>query len=267
MMGLALTWWGHASATIEIGAVRVAVDPLLTDRLFHLRRRGPTPPAEARLADVVLISHLHHDHLHLPSLRRFGRDVPIVAPRGAERLLRPLGLHRVTSVVPGDVLDVGDIRVEVLAASHDGRRSPLSSQPGVAVGFRVSSAGASFWFPGDTGLRDDMADVSPVDLAVVPVGGWGPTLGPDHMDPDQGAEAVARVGATWAVPVHWGTFWPRGLAALDAALTEKLFVTPGPRFVSALAERAPTTRAVLATHGARVTVSPGTDDPPASGSS
>ena len=85
---LALTWWGHASTTVDLGGVRVATDPLLSDQLFHLRRYAASPAAHAGEADVVLISHLHHDHLHLPSLRRFAPDVPILVPRGGEPLLR-----------------------------------------------------------------------------------------------------------------------------------------------------------------------------------
>ena len=187
---LAVTWWGHASATVEIGGIRIATDPVLVDRLFHLRRYGVTPRVEAGTADLVLLSHLHGDHIHLRSLRRFGPSVPVVAPHGARRLLRRLGLEDVRTVSPGDVLDVAGATIEVLPATHDDRRSPLSQLRGPALGFRVEAAGHSFWFPGDTGLRDDMAEVPPVDLALVPVGGWGPTLGPLHMDPDEGAEAV-----------------------------------------------------------------------------
>jgi L-ascorbate metabolism protein UlaG (beta-lactamase superfamily) len=87
--GLALTWWGHASATVEIGGRRVATDPVLgSNRLFHLRRHTARPLASAAEADVVLISHLHGDHLDLPSLRRFAPEVPVVVPAGGERLLR-----------------------------------------------------------------------------------------------------------------------------------------------------------------------------------
>jgi L-ascorbate metabolism protein UlaG (beta-lactamase superfamily) len=105
---------------------------------------------------------------------------------------------------------------------------------GTAVGFRVAGAGRSFWFPGDTGLREDMRAVDPVDLALAPVGGWGPTLGPGHMDPVEAAEAVDRVGATWAVPVHWGTFWPVGLRRVHPRRHQQFFASPGQQFVDAV---------------------------------
>lgn len=248
---LAVTWWGHASATVEIGGIRITTDPVLVDRLFHLRRYGVTPRVEASTADLVLLSHLHGDHIHLRSLRRFGPSVPVVAPHGARKLLRRLGLEDVRTVSPGDVLDAAGVTIEVLPATHDDRRSPLSQLRGPALGFRVEAAGHSFWFPGDTGLRDDMAEVPAVDLALVPVGGWGPTLGPLHMDPDEGAEAVKRVGSRWAVPVHWGTFWPVALSRITPARHTTLFVTPGPRFADALRATAPDVVPLVLGHGER----------------
>ena len=234
-MSLAVTWWGHSSATVETGPARVAVDPLLTDRLFHLVRYAMTPGAEAADADLVLVSHLHNDHCHVPSLARFAANVPIVVPRGGERLLARLGRDRVVPVAPGDVVERAGVRVEVLPATHDGRRHPLAREQAPALGFRVSHAAGSWWYPGDTELRDDMASVGAVDLALVPVGGWGPSLGDGHMHPEHGAEAVGRVGARWAVPVHWGTFWPAGLQRIARGNHHRLFTTPGTRFAEALA--------------------------------
>lgn len=250
---LALTWWGHASATVEIGGTRVALDPLLGDRLLHLRRYARSPTTAAYDADVVLVSHLHHDHLHVPSLRGFAPDVPVVVPHGAEPLLRGLDPDRVRPVLPGDALEVAGVRISVLPATHDGRRGPHSRVTGPALGFRVDGAGRSFWFPGDTELRDDFADVGPVDLALVPIGGWGPTLEDGHMDPVSGAVAVGRVGVATAVPVHWGTFWPVGLRRLAPANHHRLFTTPGQRFADSLAGSA--TTALLVEQGRRTTLS------------
>ena len=229
------TWWGHATATVELGAARVVTDPLLGDRLLHLRRHAARPGKAVAEADLVLVSHLHRDHCDLSSLARYGAEVPVVAPRGAERLLAGPALDRLVLVEPGDVVEGAGVRIEVLAASHDGRRGPLSRRHPPALGFRFANEAGSCWYPGDSALRDDLAGVGAVDLALVPVGGWGPTLGAGHLDPDQAAEAVRRVGARWAVPVHWGTFWPVGLRYVARANHERLFTTPGSRFAAALA--------------------------------
>ena len=251
---LAVTWWGHSSATVELGGLRIAVDPLLVDRLAHLRRWGASPDDAACDVDVVLVSHQHADHLHVPSLRRFAPDVPVVGPTGSERLLARAGARDVRTLAPGGAVDVGGLRVEALAATHPGKRHPLDRGPGVAIGFRFAAGGRSCWYPGDTGLRDDMADIDPVDLALVPVGGWGPTLPDTHLSPVTGAEAVRRVGARHAVPVHWGTFWPVGLERLAPGRHDLLFVSPGARFAAAL-DRPGDPSPVVAEHGRRVELS------------
>ena len=219
--------------SIGLGDRVVATDPLLTRRVWHLRRSSAVPPPESAHADVVLVSHLHRDHLHLPSLDRFDRAVPVVVPRGAGRLVRGLARRQLVEVSPGDVLEVAGVSIEVLPAEHDGRRSMLEPSGASAIGFRLEHAAASVWYPGDTGPRLDVSGVPPVDLAAVPIGGWGPSLGDDHLDPAQAAAMVERVGARWALAVHYGTFWP--LTQRRSTRHHHFFVTPPERFREALA--------------------------------
>lgn len=250
MSALAVTWWGHSSTTVELGSIRIGTDPLLADRLMHLRRYATTPDETATEVDLVLISHAHGDHLHLPSVARTPVGAPVVVPRGVARRLGALRGRNIIEVEPGDRLEVAGVTIDVLPAHHDGRRHPLARHEAPALGFRVADDARAFWYPGDTGLDPRMSDVAAVDLALVPIGGWGPTLGDEHLDPDQGAEAVARVGARWAVPVHYGTFWPAGLRRLNRANHHRLFVTPGERFVAAMSEAS--ALAIVPGHGERV---------------
>ena len=253
----AVTWWGHATTTIELDGVRILTDPVLTARVAHLTRVGGEVPAAAALvADVAVVSHLHHDHLHVPSLRLLPPWVRIVGPVGAAAALRRSSsrlARRVEEVVPGDVLDAGGVRLRVVAAHHDGRRSPVSRRPGQALGYVVEGS-AQVWFAGDTGLFDAMTAIGPVEVAVVPVGGWGPTLGATHLDPAQAAEAVRRVGARDAVPVHYGTFWPLGLRRLQPASFRRHFPDAGGRFAAQLPSLCPGARAHVLTHGGTVTI-------------
>ena len=65
------------------------------------------------------------------------------------------------------------------------------------------------YFAGDTDLFDGMADLAPeLDLALIPIWGWGPTIGEGHLDPVRAAEALALLRPRIAVPIHWGTLRP-----------------------------------------------------------
>ncbi|MDE0776976.1 MAG: MBL fold metallo-hydrolase [Nocardioides sp.] len=256
----AVTWWGHSTTSIELGDVTVATDPLLTDRLYHLRRHAPAPPSHAARADVVLVSHLHHDHLHVPSLDSFGGAVPVVVPRGAPDVVRSLRGRVLVEVEPGDRVAVAGLDLEVLPAHHSGRRSTFERGGSVpAIGFRFTDGRTSCWYPGDTGLTG-MTDIfdalEPVDLAAVPIGGWGPSLGDEHLDPEEAVEALARVGATWALAVHYGTFWPLWLKRLRPGNHHRLFVTPAQRFQRAMVQRRLTTTALTPEFGQRIELTP-----------
>ena len=235
-----ITWWGHATTTIEANGTRLLTDPVLTSRIAHLRRRrGPTPLPEAAQCDAVLVSHMHADHLHLTSLPLVAPDAALVVPRGAAKLIHQdrgaAYSDRCVEVAPGNQLRIGALDVTAVTADHDGRRLPWSSYAGPALGYRVEGS-PSVWFAGDTDLYDGLAaEVGPVDLALIPVGGWGPSLGPGHLDPVRAAEAVLQVGARMAIPVHFGTFWPIGF---DWVRPE-LFLPPGDRFKTAMAEADP----------------------------
>ncbi len=228
-----LTWIGHATVVIETGEVRIVTDPVLRTRVAHLVRR--VPAGEVGEVDVVLISHLHRDHLDLPTLRRIGSRPTIVAPAGAGRPLRALP-NQVIELGRGAELSMGDVRITAVRAVHEGRRTPMGPVS-PAAGFVIETGRQRIYFAGDTELFDEMRDLAPVDVALLPVWGWGTTLGPGHMDPDQAAEATALLHPDVAVPIHWGTFLPAGHGRRDDLLRD-----PPERFAARVAELAPSTR-------------------------
>ncbi|NKQ26839.1 MBL fold metallo-hydrolase [Streptomyces galbus] len=251
-MPVEITWWGHATATVEDSNIRVLTDPLFARRLAHLRRRrGELPPPVAWRADLTLVSHLHADHLHVPSLARLAPGTRVLVPRGAPRAvpgLRRLAHLDLTEVVPGDETSVGDLRIRVVPARHDGRRLPFGPHRSPALGY-VLQGEARTYFAGDTGLFDTMAEeVGPVDVALLPVGGWGPHLGEGHLDAERAARALARLAPRSAVPVHYGTYWPIGM---DGVRPHE-FHAPGDDFVRHAASLAPQVHVHRLGHGESV---------------
>lgn len=255
--GMRVTWWGHATVAVETPSLRVLTDPVLAGRLGHLRRSGPAMVTARRpRTDLVLVSHLHLDHLHVPSLRLTACAGLLLVPRGAGRAVRGLARLQPTEVEPGELIQVGTTRIEVLRARHDGRRWPWSCHRVPALGFRVVSPGNAWWYPGDTGMPHDLASVGRVDLAVVPIGGWGPSLGEDHLSPHQAADAAAAVGARWALAVHYGTYWPIGLRRLHPTSHHRRFEQPPSDFLDALQRLHPETKGLTPTMGRTIEVPP-----------
>jgi L-ascorbate metabolism protein UlaG (beta-lactamase superfamily) len=211
-MSARLRYLGHSTVLLEMDGVSILTDPLLVDRLGMLHRHTD---AVAHLIDdvridAVLISHAHHDHLHLPSLRLLRGRPRIVVPKGLGGLVSRSG-HDVVEIAAGERLDIGGVGVEAIRAEHDGRRRPFGPAAG-ALGYRIAGSSRAY-FAGDTDLCPEMDRLAgAVDVALLPVWGWGPRLGTGHLDPGRAAEAVVRIRPRLAIPIHWGTFYPFAFA-------------------------------------------------------
>jgi L-ascorbate metabolism protein UlaG (beta-lactamase superfamily) len=202
----ALTWLGHSCAAIQLDGVVLVTDPVLRSRVIHLRRKSPVAPGAVESAGVVLISHTHYDHLDLPSLDRLDRGAQVLVPAGAAGLLRRRGFRHVREVVAGDEVDVGAVRVRVTHAEHASslRVGTGKTQP---VGYVIAGT-RTVYFAGDTDLFQGMGDLGRIDVALLPVAGWGPRLPAGHLDPARAVEALELIEPHLAIPIHWGTYAP-----------------------------------------------------------
>jgi L-ascorbate metabolism protein UlaG (beta-lactamase superfamily) len=251
-----VTWWGHSTLWLADSGHTLLTDPVLSDRFAHLRRMaGPTPrlPGEP---DAILLSHLHADHFHLASIRAVPGSPLLIMPRGAagfaSKVLGPAYASRCVELAPGEDVVVGGVKVRAVPAAHDGGRGPWSRERAIAIGFVVEGS-ARTWYAGDTGLFDGMSELGPLDLALIPVGGWGPTLGTHgHLNAVTAAEALRRSKPGWAVPVHYGTFWPIGMGRFRS----HMFREPGIRFAEEAARVVPGAEVRVLSQGETLTIDP-----------
>jgi L-ascorbate metabolism protein UlaG (beta-lactamase superfamily) len=226
---------GHATVLVDLDGVRLLTDPLLRRRVAHLRRVAPLQVDDLLRPDAVLISHGHYDHLDVPSLRRLDRGALAVAPRGLGPLLRRLGFERVAEVELGDEIDVLGVTVRATPADHDSER--IFGVRTEALSYAVLGTRRVF-FAGDTDLFPELEGlVQELDVALVPIWGWGAGLGRGrHLDPEKAAEAVRRLRPRVAVPIHWGTYAP---LHLTIGRVPSFVRTPAAAFEQAVRERAP----------------------------
>lgn len=229
-----LTWVGHATVVIDVDDVRLLTDPLLRRHAGPLRRIGGRPDPEAWYQpDAVLLSHLHSDHAAIGSLGLV-RGAPVLSGERNGRWLRKrvglqvpdVGEDAWTMVGPG-----GDIApptaepergvaVRLVRADHGAR--PMPHRPNDTHGHLIRTTQGTIWFAGDTSLYDEMSDLpslagEKIDVALLPIGGWGPRLSPGHMGPREAVEAVRRVRPRAVLPIHFGTLYAPGLEVMGLA--------------------------------------------------
>jgi L-ascorbate metabolism protein UlaG (beta-lactamase superfamily) len=232
-----ITFVGHSTVLIEIGGARFLTDPILRDRVLHIRRDADSPaPGSSRDINAILLSHTHADHLDPPSIRRVGRDTPILIPTGARRILARRRFPNLTEMSPGETVEVEGVQVTAVPAVHDGRRLPFGNHFD-GIGFIATAGGRRVYFAGDTAPFPALADaVGSVDVALLPIAGWGPRLHiRHHLGPDTAAQAAAAIRPRIVIPIHWGTLLRIGLGSRRDEIIDR----PMREFAAHLARLAP----------------------------
>jgi L-ascorbate metabolism protein UlaG (beta-lactamase superfamily) len=212
---VSITFIGHATLLIEMQGLRVLTDPLLRDRVGAIVRKNiPIDPTSFTNIDVILLSHLHLDHFDPPSLRIVGETTPIIAPPGSIPHLHKKGFHNVTEIHVGETISFGNITIRATHAEHSPSRY-LFGSGAECIGFVVRGS-QSVYFAGDTDLFAGMTNVAEnLDIALLPIWGWGPTLRGGHLSPRRAAKALSLLRPRMALPIHWGTMVPIGMAWLN----------------------------------------------------
>jgi L-ascorbate metabolism protein UlaG (beta-lactamase superfamily) len=245
-----LTYVGHSTVLIELGGMRVLTDPLLRGRFLHVERRAPPVDiASVRDVDLVLVSHAHHDHLDPRSLRKLTTSATVVVPRGAGRLVAGLGMAGVEEIVAGEELSVGSLEIRATHADH--RPGRLLNRGPAALGFIVTGT-SRVYFAGDTDLFPGMRDLGAagIDVALLPVWGWGTQIGSGHLDPERAVDALSLLRPRIAIPIHWGTFYPLGLRRFRP----QLLTEPPLAFAREAAKRTPEVKVCVLAPGQSTTV-------------
>jgi L-ascorbate metabolism protein UlaG (beta-lactamase superfamily) len=245
-----VTFIGHSTLVFEMDGVRILTDPLLRRQVTFLHRYvPPVDQASYQNVDAVLISHLHYDHLDFPSLRMVGEIPRLIVPAGSGPLLSKHGFTQFEEMHIDDQIKVGDITLRATPADHVRKRGP-GGPSADCLGF-ILEGSLSIYFPGDTRLFSGMAHLAKhLDLALMPVWGWGYNRGKMHMGPREAAQALALLRPRLAIPIHWGTYAPIGTKWLKPAYLS----FPPIEFVTWTRKYAPDVKTTILTPGEKFAI-------------
>ncbi|WP_280825726.1 MBL fold metallo-hydrolase [Mycobacterium sp. OTB74] len=255
---LAVTWYGHSSAIIEVDGYRVLADPVWSERCSPSQTVGPQrmhpvpAPLEALPAiDAVIISHDHYDHLDIESIIGLARTqrAKFFVPLGIGAHLRSWGIpsERVVELDWNQSAQLGELTLVCTPARHFSGRF-LTRNTTLWASWALIGPRHRAFFGGDTGYTKSFTDIGadhgPFDLTLMPIGayhlGW-----PDiHMNPEDAVRAHRDMADNGLlVPIHWATFrlaphpWAepveRMLAAAQAEGVSAAVPKPGQRLETA----------------------------------
>ncbi len=181
-----------------------------------------------------------------------GTPLRIVAPLGQGSELRRRGFDDIVEVRPGDRVSVGDLSIETVYAEHKGFGPPVGGT-NLALGFIIHGS-QHHYFAGDTAFFAGMADFDiGLDLALLPVWGWGPTVKPsEHLDPMGAARVAALIKPRIAIPIHWGTLHPVGFGWMRPSTR----IDPPHQFAQLVRRLSPDTTVRVLRNGSSLVIPP-----------
>ncbi|MFI6759929.1 MBL fold metallo-hydrolase [Micromonospora sp. NPDC050417] len=217
---LAIVWYGHASALVEIEGRRVLIDPMWSERCSPSRLVGPrrlhpppVPLAELPPIDAILISHDHYDHLDLGTVRALLRSqsAPFLVPLGVGAHLARWGVpaERIVELDWTESVDLAGLRFTATAAQHFSGRA-LTRNRTLWGSWVIAGANRRVFYSGDSGYFAGYAEIGrrhgPFDVTLIQVGAYAPAWPEIHMFPEEAVTAHLDLRGELLIPVHWATF-------------------------------------------------------------
>lgn len=217
--GDVLVWLGHSSFYLQLNGKRILIDPVLSDYAspvpFSVRAFPGSTVCSARdfpPIDCLIISHDHWDHLDYDTVTALRENIGhVVCPLGAGSHFLRWGFERgrILEADWGETLNIGEIRIHVVTASHYSGRS-LTRNKTLWAGFMLEALSRRIFFSGDSGYGPHFADIgrrfSGVDLALLDSGQYNENWKYIHMTPEEAVQAALDLGAKSMLPAHIGRF-------------------------------------------------------------
>jgi L-ascorbate metabolism protein UlaG (beta-lactamase superfamily) len=218
---IAATFIGHSTFFLQIGGVRILLDPIWSERCSPVRfagpkrARAPGQPLDAMPGvDLLLVSHNHYDHMDLPTLRKVRRRWAAATVTGLDnaRHLAKAGIKPVTELDWWQSVDIAGARVTYVPAQHFSSRSLRDRNRSLWGGFVVEAGGKVVYFGGDSGYCPHFAEIGVrfprIDLALLPIGAYEPRwfMRQQHMNPEEAVRAHLDLRARRSLGMHFGTF-------------------------------------------------------------
>ncbi len=176
----------HSSIRVQNGNKAIYIDP------FEMKEA----PHDA---DLVLITHDHHDHFSPKDISKVSKTetILVVPEKMAKKAEEARNLVAgIETIAQGDTKDVDGLKIETVPAYNT--LKPFHMKSAGWVGYLFEAGGKRIYIAGDTDMTREAMAVK-CDIALVPIGGYY------TMDPKDAAALVNTIKPEIAIPTHYGS--------------------------------------------------------------
>lgn len=196
-----ITYLGHSAFQfVSPRGVIIYVDPFLTKN-----PKTPSTMKEVDKADVILVTHGHHDHIGDTISISQKTNAKVITIYELGSFLTKKGAKNVVGMNKGGTYHSHGISFIMVPATHssgiiEGDQIFYGGEP---VGFVIRfENGFTVYHAGDTGVFSDMkiiGDLYKPYVSILPIG--------SHytMGPKEAAYAAKLLGSKYVIPMHYGT--------------------------------------------------------------
>ena len=220
LTGDALVWFGHSSYFMQLGGMKILVDPVFSGNASPIS--GTTrsfagadvyPAADMPEVDILFITHDHYDHLDHKTVTALRPKVKrVITALGAGAHLEYWGYDPavITELDWNEEINIGNgARVNTAPARHFSGRC-FKRNGTIWLSFILTTPQWKIYLGGDSGYGTHFKEIGdrfgPFDLAILEDGQYNPYWKYIHMMPEEVVQAAIDLKAKKLLPVHWGKF-------------------------------------------------------------
>ena len=180
------TYLGSNGWIVEFEKLKVVIDPWIEGDLVFplgewffkgtLKRSIPTP----KDINLILITQGLPDHCHIPSLNKFPKDIKIICPESAHKIVKNIGFKNIKVIYPSEITEVNEFKIEATSGA------PV---PKVENGYILESKNGSFYIE-PHGFFDKKIKPRKLDAVITPTKNLGLPLVGSFV---KGADVIAEL--------------------------------------------------------------------------
>ncbi len=209
-----ILWVGHSTLLLDIGGVKILIDPVFSDRLLTVRRIRNLSYSlrDIMPVDFVLISHNHIDHIETDVLKILRNSCRYLIPDGLGYYMRRNNIRNYVLFDWFESYQEKETEFVFVPAQHWSQRGIFDRNRSLWGGWIIRRGSFSIYYAGDTGYFNIFSRLKKMygifDLSILPIGAYSPRWFSykNHMSPYDAFRAFADLNSKRMLPVHWGAF-------------------------------------------------------------